>query len=212
MSHKCLAFFKAININIVVPQMTRMTGREREVAINNLSMRQVKVTTLKAHLEKLKKDQNELMRKSRRSGLGSQDPQLIKNSEDQDHTQSEIDRLSAFDPTDPFAEIDMSPPPSHKSKDRTPPQKNKGKMEEKPKSDVSKSLTEKSKAKEVKPPADSTGQDNEKWQTIKGTDTKEPPELGGQTKKDSKSGSSTKKDKQDEKARTFCFFILFHFY
>ena len=183
--------------------MTRMTQLERQEAMNNLSMRQVKVTTLKAHLEKLRKEQNELMRKSRRSGLGSQDPQLIKNSADQDRTQTEIDRLSAFDPEKPFAEIEMSPPPSHKLKDKTPPLKKKSTTEVKGKPESSKTSGEGSavsiaaRLKEI-----SESHPNENWKVITDAETNELPDLGEPLKNASKSRSG-KKDNEDEKVIIF---------
>ncbi|GFS02892.1 zinc finger protein 318 [Elysia marginata] len=187
----------------ILMKMTRMTQRERQEAVSNLAMRQVKVKTLKAHLDKLKKEQNELMRKSRRSGLGAQDPQLIKNSEEQDKTQKEIEKLCAFDQENPFAEIETSPPPSHKSKDEPPPAKKLDKTDSKAKSDASKASGKAlvTKTGGTKPDR-SENQQKENWKKITDPQTNELPDVGDAAKKASKSDAAAKEDSKDEKGRS----------
>ncbi|GFN85650.1 Zinc finger protein 318 [Plakobranchus ocellatus] len=178
----------------ILIKMTQMTESERQEAMNNLSMRQVKVSTLKTQLEKLKREQNELMRKSQRNGLGTQDPQLIRNTEEQIKTQAEINRLSSFDPERPFAEIDMSPPPSHAAKEKIPPQKKMDKSKSGIKPDV--------KAKQPKPEINSKEEvKNENWKSVSDTTDDKLPDLREPSKNTSQSTSEGKKEEESGKGK-----------
>ncbi|CAL1545804.1 unnamed protein product [Lymnaea stagnalis] len=97
-------------------KMSQVSPEEKQRIMEDLSMRQVKVTSLKADLDRLKKEQNELLRKSWRSGTAGKDPKLIKNEQEQEAIEKEIKRLSSTELDVPL-EMATSPPPSHTKKD-----------------------------------------------------------------------------------------------
>lgn len=74
--------------------MTNATPKEKQQILQNLTAREDKVSALKLELEKLQKEQNEIMRKCQRSGQGTSEPMLLKNKTAQEELEKEITRLS----------------------------------------------------------------------------------------------------------------------
>ncbi|XP_035828026.1 uncharacterized protein LOC101851217 isoform X2 [Aplysia californica] len=89
-------------------KMSKATKEEREKMMVNLSLRQTKLSTLKSELEKTKKEQGELMRKSQRKGLGTNDPQLVSNRKSQEELEKQIEKLLSADLNEPLSPVGKS--------------------------------------------------------------------------------------------------------
>ncbi|KAK0050721.1 ZN318 protein [Biomphalaria pfeifferi] len=98
----------------MLTQLSQSTPEERQKLLNDLSLRQLRISSLKVDLTQLRREQNELLRKSRRTGSAGKEPELLKNEESQAVIEKEIQRLSIPNLNIPLTIsviIPPSPPP-----------------------------------------------------------------------------------------------------